>query len=203
MPEAKDVYVNCDILDEIPSENKLNWNEEVDLLCKMLPHAANVLQVGSMDATRIISLLKVRPDLSLTGIEIDEEIHKLAVLNVRKAAVSVGLVLGDITAPPNLPEFDYVICLNNTLGYIPDQEKAIENMKKLGKKVVISVYGEKFTDELAARYFRSINLELLYVKEDIFELKDFGSVRRYGRSVIDSWGCEVVDTRVGYFCVFG
>ena len=54
MPEAKDVYVNCDILDEIPSENKLNWNEEVDLLCKMLPHAANVLQVGSMDATRII-----------------------------------------------------------------------------------------------------------------------------------------------------
>ena len=141
--------------------------------------------------------------MSLTGIEIDEEIHKLAVLNVRKAAVSVGLVLGDITAPPNLPEFDYVICLNNTLGYIPDQEKAIENMKKLGKKVVISVYGEKFTDELAARYFRSINLELLYVKEDIFELKDFGSVRRYGRSVIDSWGCEVVDTRVGYFCVFG
>ena len=93
--------------------------------------------------------------------------------------------------------------MNNTLGYIPDQEKAIENMKKLGKKVVISVYGEKFTDELAARYFRSINLELLYVKEDIFELKDFGSVRRYGRSVIDSWGCEVVDTRVGYFCVFG
>lgn len=54
MPTPKDVYVNCDILEHIPEQNRNNWLEEIRLLQEILPNNARVLQVGSMDGTRAI-----------------------------------------------------------------------------------------------------------------------------------------------------
>ena len=130
MPLPKEVYVNCDILDKIPRENKDNWLFELNFLRKELSKNAKVLQIGSMDGTRILELLKARPDLKLTGLEIDKEIHDIAEKKLRGKARSVN---GDILDPPDIGVFDYVICLNNTLGYIGNWKTAIENMERMGK----------------------------------------------------------------------
>lgn len=153
MPSPKDVYVNCDVLENIPKPNRNNWIKEIDLLRLELPKNARVLQVGSMDGTRAMRLLETRPDLKITGLEIEAPLVELAKQKVAAAGLHADFVHGDITDPPTLPSFDYVICLNNTLGYISEQEKAVAGIKKLGKVVIISVYGEKFNDYLARAYF--------------------------------------------------
>ncbi|MDB5178917.1 MAG: hypothetical protein JWN01_860 [Patescibacteria group bacterium] len=149
MISAKDIFVKCDELDGLPEPNRENYLRELELLQAELPRGSRVLQVGSMDGMRIIRLLQIRPDLQLTGLEIVPELVDAARGNISGAHLEAGIVCGDITDPPRLGRFDYVICLNHTLGYIPDQEKALAEMRKLGEKVVVSVYGEKFDDELA------------------------------------------------------
>lgn len=201
MPSPKDVYVNCDILENIPKPNRDNWLKETDLLRLKLSKNAHVLQVGSMDGTRAISLLKARPDLKITGLEIEAPLVELAKQKVTAAGFCADFVQGDITDPPNLPRFDYVICLNNTLGYIPEQEKAIACMKKLGKVVIISVYGEKFDDALARAYFKSIKLKIDRIENDNLIMKDFTTVKRYSKKEVGFWGGKVTETPIGYFCV--
>jgi SAM-dependent methyltransferase len=197
MPKPKDVYVNCDILENLPKLNRDNWLCEIELLSKELPQNARILQVGSMDGTRIIKLLEIRPDLNITGIEIEESLVEVAKQNVTNAE----FIHGDITNPPSLSKFDYVICLNNTLGYIPEIEKAIEKMKELGNKLIISVYGEKFTNDLAKEYFKIINLEIDHIENDWFVMKDFSKVKRFSREEINSWNAKVIETPIGYFCI--
>ncbi|EKD43737.1 MAG: hypothetical protein ACD_72C00152G0006 [uncultured bacterium] len=97
--------------------------------------------------------------------------------------------------------FDYVICLNNTLGYIPEYDKAIKNMRKLGKTVIVSVYGEKFDNDLAREYFDSIKLEIDHIDGDKFVMKDFTTVKRFSKKEVESWSGEVIETPVGYFCI--
>ena len=201
MPEPKDVYVNCDVLENLPKPNRDNWLYEIKLLGELLPQNSNVLQVGSMDGTRIIKLLSARPDLSLTGIEIESQLVELAKTNISKAGLNADFIHGDITKPKDLPKFDYVICLNNTLGYIPDEEIAINNMKLLGNNVIISVYGEKFNDNLAREYFKAINLEVFKVINNIIFLKDFTKVKRYTEKEVESWNCTILETPIGYFCI--
>jgi len=99
-------------LENIPKQNRDNWIHEIKLLNQKLPKNAKVLQIGSMDGTRIINILKARPDLQLTGLEIDSELVEIA----NKKVPEVNFIHGDITNPPSLEKFDYVICLNNTLG---------------------------------------------------------------------------------------
>lgn len=82
MPTPKDIFINCDILENIPQPNRENWLKEVELLKLELPQNARVLQIGSMDGTRIIHLLKLRPDLQITGLEIDAPLVELAQQNV-------------------------------------------------------------------------------------------------------------------------
>lgn len=200
MPLPQDVYTQCDILGKIPQPNRDNWVYEVTLLKKELPLNARVLQVGSMDGTRALELLKVRPDLKITGLEIEESLVKFSRENFEKSSIKADFILGDITNPPLMGNFDYVICLNHTLGYIPDNDKAIEEMKKLGK-VIISVYGEKFTDQLAAEYFKAINLEIAKIEKDKFVMKDFASVRQYSKKDVESWGGKIIETPIGY-CSF-
>ena len=154
-----------------------------------------------MDGTRIIQLLKARPDLRLTGMEIEESLIKIAKQKVASAGLSAGFVQGDITKPQALPCFDYVICLNNTLGYIPSQEKAIQGMRGLGKTVIISVYGEKFHDDLAQAYFKSVGLEIDHVENNSFVMKSFTAVKRYTKEEAISWGGKVIETPIGYFCI--
>ncbi len=154
-----------------------------------------------MDGTRIISLLKVRPDLIITGLDIEKKLLDIARDNLKTAHLKAELIEGDITKPLPLSGFDYVICLNNTLGYINDEQTAIENMKKLGKKLILSVYGEKFTDDLGLAYFKSLGLKIKQIKDNIFQAKGFGNIKRYTRNEVNSWGGEVIETPIGYFCV--
>ena len=201
MPSAKEVYINCDILDKIPELNRKNWVYETDLLKKELSRNAKVLQIGCMDGTRIISLLNARLDLKITGLEIEKEILDIAKENLKKGGLKAELIHGDITKPLNLSGFDYAICLNNTLGYIKQEKKAIENMKKIGGKVVISVYGEKFTDEIAKQYFSSINLEIDRIENNIFHLNGFADVKRYTKEDVMKWKGKAIETPLGYFCI--
>ena len=194
-------YVNCDKLENIPESNKNNWLAETELLKKEICQYAKVLQVGCMDGTRIISLMKLRPDLFITGLDIEKSLIDIAKDNLKTACFKAKLVEADITKPLPLSDFDYVICLNNTLGYIADEKKAIENMKIIGEKVILSVYGEKFTDDIALAYFKSIGLIIQNIKDNSFYAKDFGNIKRYTRNEVDSWDGKVIETPIGYFCV--
>jgi SAM-dependent methyltransferase len=200
MPQSLDVYVQCDDLDNIPPPMRENYLYETQLLSEKLPKGSSVLQVGSMDGERAIRLLKVRPDLKISGLEIEASLVELARQKIAQAGVRMENILGDITNPPNLPQFDYVVCLNNTLGYIPEQQEALAGMGKLGKKVVVSVYGEKFTNDLAKQYFRSIGLSVDSIQGDNFIMKDFTTVKRYDTETVQSWGGNTTETPVGYFC---
>ena len=198
---SKNAFLNCDILENIPQLNRENYLQEIKLLKSELLQNTSVLQVGSMDGTRIIHLLEVRPDLKITGLEIEPDLAKLAEEKIAAANLAANFICGDITNPPGLPNFDYVICLNNTLGYIPDYEKAIKEMKKLSKAVIISVYGEKFNDDLAREYFRSIELEIESTGDNLFFLKNFGTVKRFTRKEVESWSNKIIETPIGYFCI--
>ena len=200
MPLPKDVYVHCDVLGDIPQPNRENWLKEIELLRGELPQNARVLQVGSMDGTRVIRLLEVRPDLKITGLEIEAPLVELAQQKVAEAGFNADFIHGDITNPPALPRFDYVICLNNTLGYIPEQAKAITGMRKLGKVIIISVYGEKFDDDLARAYFESIQLKIDRIENDNLIMKDFTTVKRYSKNEVEGWGGKIAETPIGYFC---
>jgi SAM-dependent methyltransferase len=201
MPTADDVYIQCDELDNIPKLNKDNWLNEIDLLTKEFSLNAKILQVGCMDGTRIQALLKARPDLIITGLDIEDSMVNTCKKNFEMLGLKANFILGDITKPIEVSDFDYVICLNNTLGYIDDQQKAIENMKKLGKIVIISVYGEKFDDELGKEYFKIINLEVEKIENNVFFMKDFVNVKRYIHEEVNKWGGEIIETPLGYFVI--
>ena len=200
MARAKDIFVRCDELENLPSENRANYLFELEWLASELPRDCTVLQVGSMDGMRARRLLEVRPDLHITGLEIEDELVELSSKNVADHADHTSFVHGDITKPPAmLATYTYVICLNNTLGYIPDVNGAINQMTRLGKAVVISVYGEKFDDSLARRYFDSIGLTVREVSGDVVRLEDFSAVRRFPRASVEAWhGTAVVETPIGY-----
>lgn len=200
MVSAKDIYLNADELENLPVLNRKNYLYEAELLKKQIEQHAKVLQVGSMDGMRIVLLLTLRPDLQLTGLDIEEDLTNAAIKNILKRGLTAKFVTGDITNPPKLPQYDYIICLNNTLGYIPDDKKAIEKMKKLGKHVIISVYGEKFTDDLAKEYFpKVLHLEMNKIDGNTFMLKDYSNVKRYTKREVESWGGEIIETPLGYF----
>jgi SAM-dependent methyltransferase len=203
MPSADDVYIHCDELDNIPQLSRENWEFEITLLTKKLSPDATVLQVGCMDGTRIIKLLRTRPDLKITGLDIEEGMAKRCRENLEKTGLQATVVLGDITNPPGLPHFDYVVCLNNTLGYIEDQEAAIKSMRSLGDRTIISVYGEKFTNDLAREYFNSIGLNVATIEGNVFHMEDFTNVRRYMQSDAERWGGQITETPIGYFCEIG
>jgi SAM-dependent methyltransferase len=201
MTAPQDVFIHCDRLEDIPTLNRENWLKELELLAKILPKNARVLQVGSMDGTRAIHLLRTRPDLSITGLEIEPTFIDLAKKNVATARLNTAFVLGDITKPPPLPHFDCVICLNNTLGYIDAEKRAIAAMRSLGDQTIISVYGETFDEDAAHAYFDSIHLTIDHIEQDCFVMKDFGSIRRYTKKSIGKWGGSITKTPLGYFCV--
>ena len=201
MPTPTDVYIKCDELDNIPKLNKDNWIEEIELITKELSLNAKVLQVGCMDGTRILSILEKRPDLEITGLDCEKDMIERSKENLKKIGFNADFVHADITDPSQLSGFDYVICLNNTLGYIIEEQKALENMKKIGKTVIISLYGEKFTDELAKEYFSSINLQLEKIEGNVFHTKEFVNVKRYTRNGVEEFGGRIIETPIGYFCI--
>jgi hypothetical protein len=203
MPSARDVFVKCDELELLPDENRRNYLFELEWLTQELPTAATVLQVGSMDGMRALRMLEARPDLLITGLEIESELVSLATDTLNKRSLPARFIHGDITAPPtDLTPTRYVICLNNTLGYIPEGSVAIEQMKRYGENVVVSVYGERFDDSLARRYFESIGLAVRELKDDAIIFRDFSSVKRFTRASVAAWGGHtILDTPIGYLTV--
>lgn len=196
-------YIHCDELNRIPKMNKDNWLTEIKLLSNDLFENSTVLQVGCMDGTRIVNLLRVRPDLKITGLDIEKKFLVIAKDKLEKEGLSAELVEGDITKTLPLKKFDYVLCLNNTLGYIKEYVKAFEKMKALGKRVIISVYGERFTDGLAVSYFNSLGLKVKEIKNNIIHTDDFGNIKRFSCEEVKSWMGVVLDTPLGYYCKIG
>lgn len=174
--------------------NRQNYEFETDYVVRTLPQGASVLQVGSMEGTRAARILEQRADLKYTGLDIDDVLMSLARTNVPNA----NFVLGDITDPPEIGPFDYVICLNHTLGYIEDVEAAMTRMKQLGAHVVVSVYGETFDEVAAVDYFETLGLEIGGIADTEFNMANGWVIRRFTESVIKSWSGEVVKTPLGY-----
>ena len=200
MPKVDDVYIHCDELDNIPEICKQNWEFEISLLSKKLKPNATVLQVGCMNGIRIITLLKERPDLKITGLDIEQSMVDICNDNLKRVGRNATVILGDITKPLSVSGFDYVVCLNNTLGYIPDQETSLANMKNLGGKVIISVFGEAFTSDTAKKYFSSIGLTIKSIDGDTFVMDDFINVFRYSKHIVEEWNGTITITPLGYFC---
>ena len=195
--------IHCDELDRLPEAHRANYLAELEILSRELPIGAAALQVGSMDGERIIRLLTLRPGLRLTGLEIEPELVDLARANIATAGLIAEVVVGDVTKPPKLPRFDTVLCLNNTLGYIKDPERAIAEMRRLGTTVGISVYGEAFDDALALAYFSSLGLSIDGINDNVVSIADFGLIRRFTQSDVASWGGSVRETPIGYFATMG
>ena len=203
MPAANDVYIHCDKLNHLPALNRENWLWESAWLCEHVKPNATVLQVGSCEGSRLMDLTQKRPDLSFTGLEIDPALHTMALKRFEGTKAHAKSVLGDITKNESidpLGHFDYAICLNNTLGYIPNEVTTIANMKYAADTAIISVYGEQFTDELAREYFASLTLTVENIIDDVIHVKDFGTIRRYRREDVKLWNGKIVETPLGYLC---
>ncbi len=198
------IYTHCDELDRLPAESRDNWITESALICSLLKPKATVLQVGCADASRLIDLKTKRPDVSFLGIDIEQDLLKVARENIAKADMQLETRLCDITADEKcaaLGHFDYVLCLNNTLGYIPDEAAALRNMRYLGSQTFVSVYGEQFIDELARQYFKTLGLDVRTIEGNWFTFEDFMSVKRYSREEVEQWGGNITETPLGYLCI--
>lgn len=188
----------CDDLEHIPQQNAENYRFETDYLIRTLPQHARVVQVGSMDGRRALALYAGRPDLKIIGLEIESELVEIAQKNAAEHADSISFVRGDVTRPGDIPECDYVVCLNNTLGYIPDRDRAITEMRK-SAKAIISVYGEVFDWSLACDYFVSLGTDVIEFSDIEITTKDLGTIHRFTKEEVVSWGAgELVQTPIGY-----
>jgi len=202
MKPPASIYTHCDELEKLPEKHRLNWLRELERLNELLKKDATVLQVGSMDATRILCLLQKRPDLIMTGLEIDPDLAELSQKNIKASRANATIITGDITAPPvDIKKHQYVLCLNHTLGYISNEKSALQNMKKLGKEVIVSVYGENFTNTLAQKYFEILGLEIDELTPNHIKFKDFTSVKRFRRSELETWNGKIEETPLGYLCI--
>ena len=206
MKKPASVYTQYDKLDQLPVKNRDNWLQESALICSLLKANASLLQVGCANASRLIDLKTKRPDVRFLGIDIEEDLLKDAQENIAKAGLQVETRMCDITANEKcvaLGHFDYVLCLNNTLGYIPDEAAALQNMRSLGSLVFISVYGEQFIDDLARQYFKTLGLTVRTIEGNRFTFDDFSSVKRYTREEVEQWGGKITETPLGYLCILG
>jgi len=193
-------YLKCDRLEKLPRANKNNWLFELNFIIKKIPKNSKVLQIGCMDGTRMVAILKRRRDLELVGLDVDDDLVKLARINLRKAGIKAKVITGDATKRLPTTGFDYILCLNNTLGYIPQEGKAMRNMKKAGQRVIISVYGEKFTDGLAKKYFDLMGLKISTIRHGRF-ITNIGTIKRYSKSRVKSWGGKIIRTPIGYLTI--
>ena len=204
MHDPISVYTRCDDLSDLPEINRKNWEWETSFIAKTLEKNARVLQVGSANGARIVELKKLRPDLEILGVEIETQFIEIANDLFVQEGIDAKTVLGDITSKDTVEKlgtFDWVLCLNHTLGWIPGEEIVLKNMKAVGKNVLISVYGETFDRPEADAYFSALGLKISTMTEGEITLEDFCTVRRYNRSDIESWKGKITDTPLGYACI--
>lgn len=206
MPHPTSIYVHCDELENIPAINRENWNRETEITVRELKPGASVLQIGCMNAKRLIAIQRQRPDLRLTGIDIEPAFLEMARANIADASMQIETKLCDITSKEQcekLGHFDYVFCLNNTLGYISEESRALENMFALAPIVIVSVYGEQCTNERMKAYLESINLKPKEIDGNLFHCEDFTTIKRYTKEDVEQWNGRIIETPLGYFCMMG
>src|SRR5258708_20679953 len=99
MPSPIENLIHCDELDRLPEAHRANYLAELEILSRELPVGTAALQVGSMDGERIIRLLRLRPDLRLTGLEIDSELADLARTNIATPGLVPEVFVVHFTKP--------------------------------------------------------------------------------------------------------
>jgi SAM-dependent methyltransferase len=170
------------------------------------------LQVGCMNGTRVVRFSQAAPHAHIDGLEISEASVTIARQNVVEAGLGSTIFLGDITEPPDelqLNYYDLVYSLNNTLGYIPDAQKALDNMRALSTgKVVLSLFSdERFSNDTALAYFASMEIDpsSVVIENDTFYLPGTNdshyAVRRFNREEVLDWGSEIKETPLGFYAI--
>lgn len=172
------------ILDKLPAPNRQNWYFETDFLIDYIKPNSKVLQIGSCDGIRIDYLANKRKDWKFIGLEIDPKLSKEANKRLKKYNGRAKSVMGDARKIPlKKKSFDYVICLNNTLGYIPDDKTVIQELKRVtkpGGKIIISVYGTDWNNRMAKNYFKTLLVKKIRITGNKF-LIDGLKMKRYSR----------------------
>lgn len=125
------------------------------LLLEELEKDSSVLDVGCANGKHVFFLAKC--GFRATGLDLSEEMIKIAVDRSKKEKLKVNFVVGDATKL-NFPDqsFDYVICMGNALGSIPDTKqrlKALNEMFRVARrKIVLELVKSDTTEETKSRY---------------------------------------------------
>ena len=195
-----------------PSLSAENYAYEEQAIPLQLRGVRRGLQVGCMNGTRVVRFSKAAPHAHIDGIEISETSVAIARRNVAEAGLDATILLGDITNPPPLLQpksYDLVYALNNTLGYIPDIQRALDTMRMLSAdKVVLSLFSdERFTNDVALSYFGSMDIDPKGVEIDgnTFYVPDadgkLTTIRRFSRDEVLRWGGKIKETPLGFYVV--
>ncbi|NVK26651.1 MAG: peptide chain release factor N(5)-glutamine methyltransferase [Flavobacteriia bacterium] len=108
--------VNSDVLIPRPeTEDLVRW------LVGHLPEGVSVIDIGTGSGCIAISLQKLRPDLTITGLDVSEEALLIARRNAEKLQAPVEFIQHDILAGFPTGEWDVVV---SNPPYIEEKEKS-------------------------------------------------------------------------------
>lgn len=195
-----DIFEKGDLIDNLPPLARRNWLRECELVLDEINPRQTILQAGCTSGGRIIALKEKMPDINIAGLDFDPEL----IARAKARLPDTRFILANIETPNLTEKFDVVLCLDNMLGYLKNESKAIAEMKALAKeKLVVSVYGEKFSDQLAQDYFKSIDTTVERIEGNVIFTKDL-RMKRYTRKEIFGLlgNCKLTETPLGYFCVW-
>lgn len=125
------------------------------LLLEELEKDSSVLDVGCANGKHVFFLAKC--GFRATGLDLSEEMIKIAMDRSKKEKLKVNFVVGDATKL-NFPDqsFDYVICMGNALGSIPgikERLKALNEMFRVARrKIILELVKSDTTEETKSRY---------------------------------------------------
>lgn len=197
---ASDIFEKGDLIDNLPPLARANWLRECELVLAEINAAQTILQAGCTSGGRIIALKEKMHDIDITGLDFDPEL----IARAKARLPNTRFILADIENPSLSEKFGVVLCLDNMLGYLKDERKSIAEMKALAKeKLIVSVYGEKFSDQLAQDYFKSIGTGVKRIEGNLILTKEF-KVKRYAKKDLHALlgDCKITETPIGWFCVW-
>jgi hypothetical protein len=213
-------YLRGDAHDETPPLNQANYAFEDEHLAPILLRGVSrALQVGCMNGDRVVRYSRWAEQTRIDGLEMSAALAAIAQDNVDAAGLDATIFRADVTdlgTVTSLPtaRYDVVYALNNTLGFIPDTQKAMAGMRFMSKgTIALSVFGaEVFNNERALAYYTSMGFDRAAIEIDgnTFHLPDAGGarseVRRFTREEVYTWGAQdpasrVIETPLGYCCI--
>jgi SAM-dependent methyltransferase len=130
-----------------PPEIQSFLRAELDLLRRMIPKAARVLDVGCGTGRHLLLL----GDRLGIGVGLDYERSYIAAARRAAGQRPLQFVVGDATAMPFATIFDFALCLTNTWGTMTDKNGVLSEMRRLAPRPrsrFLSVYS---TESVPAR----------------------------------------------------